>query len=321
MLFQGAKALNLKGRHFLWLGDFTREELELFLKKAAEFKTKYYSGERIIPLLKGKTLAMIFQKPSTRTRVSFDVAMKQLGGFTISLNWYEMQLGRGETIADTARTLSRYVDGIVARVYEHKDLEEMARYSKVPVINGLSNSFHPVQALSDMFTILEKKGRLKGLKLVFVGDGGNNVAQSLLLASTKFGVHITIASPKKYRPDPKVLKVAYEEAEKSGSEIVFEEDPEKAVEKADIVYTDVWVSMGQEKEAEERIRELSKYQVNVKLIKKAKPDVIFMHCLPAHRGQEVTDEVIDGPWSVVWDQAENRLHVQKAILALLLRDT
>ena len=310
--------MSIRGKHFLWLGDFTSEELELILKKAKELKLRYYAGEKIIPILKGKTLVMIFQKPSTRTRISFEVAMKQLGGFTISLNWYEMQLGRGETVADTARTLSRYADGIVARVYNHKDLEEMAKHSNVPVINGLSDSFHPVQAISDMFTILEKKGRLQELKLVFLGDGGNNVAQSLLIASTKLGLNITIASPVKYRPRQEVIKIAEEAAQESGAEIVFEEDPEKAVENADIIYTDVWVSMGQEKEAKGRVKDLSKYQVNVSLVKKAKKDVIFMHCLPAHRGQEVTDEVIDGPWSIVWDQAENRLHVQKAILSLLL---
>ncbi|RLG76581.1 MAG: ornithine carbamoyltransferase [Thermoprotei archaeon] len=310
--------LSIRGKHFLWLGEFTSEELELILKKAKELKLRYYAGEKIIPILKGKTLVMIFQKPSTRTRISFEVAMKQLGGFTISLNWYEMQLRRGETVADTARTLSRYADGIVARVYNHKDLEEMAKHSNVPVINGLSDLFHPVQAISDMFTILEKKGRLQGLKLVFLGDGGNNVAQSLLIASTKLGLNITIASPVKYRPRQEVIKIAEEAAQESGAEIVFEEDPEKAVENADIIYTDVWVSMGQEKEAKGRVKDLSKYQVNVSLVKKAKKDVIFMHCLPAHRGQEVTDEVIDGPWSIVWDQAENRLHVQKAILSLLL---
>ena len=189
--------MNLKGRDFLWLGDYTKEELEFILKVTAQLKERYYAGERIIPVLKGKTLALIFQKPSTRTRVSFEVAMKQLGGFTITLNWNELQLGRGETIADTARVMSRYVDGIMARVYSHNDLVELAKYSIVPVINGLSDSFHPVQALSDMFTILEKKGKLKGVKLVFLGDGGNNVAQSLLIASAKLGVNITISSPPK----------------------------------------------------------------------------------------------------------------------------
>jgi len=310
--------MNLKGRDFLWLGDYSKEELEFILKVTAQLKERYYAGERIIPVLKGKTLALIFQKPSTRTRVSFEVAMKQLGGFTITLNWNELQLGRGETIADTARVMSRYVDGIMARVYSHDDLVELAKYSTVPVINGLSDSFHPVQALSDMFTILEKKGKLKGVKLVFLGDGGNNVAQSLLIASAKLGVNITISSPPKYRPSKEVLEVAEEAAKHSGSQIDFIEDPYEAVKEADVIYTDVWVSMGQEKEKETRIKELSKYQVNIELMKHAKKDAIFMHCLPAHRGQEVTDDVIDGPWSVVWDQAENRMHTQKALLALLL---
>jgi len=310
--------MNLKGRDFLWLGDYSKEELEFILKVTAQLKERYYAGERIIPVLKGKTLALIFQKPSTRTRVSFEVAMKQLGGFTITLNWNELQLGRGETIADTARVMSRYVDGIMARVYSHDDLVELAKYSTVPVINGLSDSFHPVQALSDMFTILEKKGKLRGIKLVFLGDGGNNVAQSLLIASAKLGVNITISSPSKYRPSKEVLEVAEEAAKHSGSQIDFIEDPHEAVKEADVIYTDVWVSMGQEKEKETRIKELSKYQVNIELMKHARKDAIFMHCLPAHRGQEVTDDVIDGPWSVVWDQAENRMHTQKALLALLL---
>ncbi len=310
--------MNLRGRDFLWLGDFSKEELEFIFKVTAQFKERYYSGERIIPVLKGKILALIFQKPSTRTRVSFEAAMKQLGGFTITLNWNELQLGRGETIADTARVLSRYVDGIMARVYSHNDLVELAKYSSVPVINGLSDSFHPVQALSDMYTILEKKGKLKGIKLVFLGDGGNNVAQSLLIASAKLGVNITISSPQKYRPSKSVLEVAEEEAKHSGAQIDFVEDPYEAVKGADVIYTDVWVSMGQEREREERIRELSKYQVNRELMRHAKSDAIFMHCLPAHRGLEVTDDVIDGPQSIVWDQAENRMHAQKALLALLL---
>lgn len=310
--------MNLRGRDFLWLGDYTSKELEFIIKTTMNFKIRYYAGERIIPILQGKTLALIFQKPSTRTRISFETAMKQLGGFTITLNWNELQLGRGETIADTARVLSRYVDGIMARVYAHDDLVELADHSEVPVINGLSDSFHPVQAISDMFTIYEKKGKLKGIKLVFLGDGGNNVAQSLLIASAKLGVNITIASPKKYRPSLKVLNKAYEAASESGALIEFEEDPFDAVKNADVIYTDVWVSMGQEKEYGERIKELSIYKVNSELMSKAKRDAIFMHCLPAHRGQEVTDDVIDGPRSVVWDQAENRMHTQKALLALLL---
>lgn len=311
-------ARSLKGRHLLWLADYTSEEIRYILSTTAVMKERFYSGERVIPVLAGKTIAMIFQKPSTRTRVSFDVAARQLGGHAITLNWNELQLGRGETIADTARVLSRYVDGIVARVFKHSDLEELARFSSVPVINGLSDLVHPVQALSDMFTIQEKKGRLEGLKLAFVGDGSDNVLHSLLLACSKLGVNITVATPKGYEPDKRVLSVAEEEAAKTGALVEVVRDPFEAVKGADVVYTDVWVSMGQESERERRLRDLRDYQVNVELMKHAKRDAIFMHCLPAHRGEEVVDEVIDGRWSVVWDQAENRLHTQKAILALLI---
>ncbi len=309
---------NLKGRDLLWLVDYKPEELWGILETAKMFKERFYAGERIIPVLQGKVLAMIFQKPSTRTRISFEVAMLQLGGHALYLGWRDLQLGRGETIADTARVLSRYVDGIMARVFAQETIVELAEYADVPVINGLSDLVHPVQAISDMFTIWEKKGRLEGLKLAFVGDGSDNVLHSLLLASTKLGVNIVVASPKELRPDKEILRHAEEAAEFSGSTIEIVEDPYEAVRGADIVYTDVWVSMGQEEERERKIKLLEPYRVTVDLMKHAARDAIFMHCLPAHRGEEVVNEVIDGPWSVVWDQAENRLHVQKAILALLL---
>lgn len=311
-------AYRLKGRDFLTLATYTREELMFILETAKMFKERYYAGERIIPVLRGRILAMIFEKPSTRTRVSFEAAMYQLGGYAMYLSWRELQLARGETIADTARVLSRYVDGIMARVYEHEKLEELAKYSDKPVINGLSNLLHPVQALSDIFTIMEKKGDPRKLKIVFVGDGGDNVAHSLLLGLAVIGANLTISCPKGYEPHPRVMKWFNEISSKTGAGLDIERDPYKAVEGADVVYTDVWVSMGQEAEREKRIRDLEPYRVTVDLMRRAKPDAIFMHCLPAHRGEEVVNEVIDGPWSIVWDQAENRLHVQKALLALLI---
>ncbi|RLG83943.1 MAG: ornithine carbamoyltransferase [Thermoprotei archaeon] len=309
---------SLKGKDLISVADLSREEIWAIFETTKNLKARYYSGELIIPLLKGKVLAMIFQKPSTRTRVSFEVAMHQLGGYAMYLSWHELQLGRGETIADTARVLSRYVHGIMARVYKHSNLIELAKYADVPVINGLSDLEHPVQAISDMFTILEKKGKLEGLTLAFVGDGADNVLHSLLLASAKLGVNIRIGTPKGYDPNSEIMRIAEEEASRSGALIEVVREPEEAVKGADVVYTDVWVSMGQEAERERRIKDLRPYQVTPELMRLAKKDAIFMHCLPAKRGEEVVDEVIDGPWSVVWDQAENRLHVQKAILALLM---
>lgn len=310
---------SLKGRHFLTLADFTREELEFMLDTARMLKERYLAGERIIPILRGRHLALLFEKPSTRTRISFETAMLELGGDALYLNWRDLQLGRGETIEDTARVLSRYVDGIMARVYEHEKLVKLAQYSRVPVINGLSDLLHPAQALTDIYTIMEKKGRdLSKLKIVFVGDGRDNVLHSLMLGIGILGGKIIIASPEGYDPDPKVVKMFEETAALNGGEYEIIRDPVEAVKGADVVYTDVWVSMGQESIKEKKIHDLSPYQVNKELMSYAKPDAIFMHCLPAHRGQEVTDEVIDGKWSVVWDQAENRKHVQKAILALLI---
>ncbi len=309
---------SLRGRDLISINDLSDEELRFILHTALNLKERYYSGERIIPVLRGKTLLMIFQKPSTRTRISFEVAMKQLGGFVISLTWKEMQLGRGETIADTARVISRYVDGVVARVYRHEDLIELARYADVPVINALSDKEHPCQAIGDMLTIWEKKGRYSGLTIAFVGDGSDNVLHSLLLAAVKLGNNFRIATAKGYEPAKDVWEAALEEAKRKSVSVEIVRDPEEAVKGVDVVYTDVWVSMGQEAEAEKRIRDLGKYKVTKELMELAKEDAIFMHCLPAHRGYEVTDDVIDGRWSVVWNQAENRLHAQKAILSLLL---
>ena len=310
---------SLKGRHLLTVADYTKEEILFILETAKVLKERYLAGERIIPLLPGRHLAMIFEKPSTRTRVSFETAMRELGGDALYLGWRDLQLGRGETIEDTARVLSRYVDGIMARVYEQEKLERLAKYSRVPVINGLSDLLHPCQALTDVYTIFEKKGSdLRKLKIVFVGDGGDNVLHSLMLTIGILGGKIIISSPKGYDPDPRIVKLFEEKAAPNGGEFEIIRDPIEAVKGADVVYTDVWVSMGQEKEREKRIKDLEPYRVTVELMKYAKPDAVFMHCLPAHRGEEVVDEVIDGKWSVVWDQAENRKHVQKAILALLI---
>jgi ornithine carbamoyltransferase len=294
----------------------TKEEIEQILKTAELLKFQLLRGEDH-PLLKGKTLAMIFEKPSTRTRVSFEVGMWQLGGYALYLSAGDLQLGRGETIADTAQVLSRYVDGIMARVFAHQTILDLIKYSRVPVINGLSDFTHPCQGLADFFTIYEKKGRLSGLKLAYVGDG-NNVAHSLLYGCSKLGISMAVACPKGYEPDPEVVSKSREEAKKSGCEVRVTKDPKEAVKGADIVYTDVWASMGKEKEHEKRVRIFKPYQVNGKLVKEAEEDYIFMHCLPAHRGQEVTDEVADSENSVIFDQAENRLHTQKALLALIL---
>ncbi len=306
---------DLKGRSMICLTEYTRDELESLISLGLELKRRFYAGERLIPVLEGRTIAMIFEKPSTRTRVSFEVAARQLGAHAMYMNWRDLQLGRGETIADTARVLSRYVDAIVARVREHGKLEELARHSRVPVINALSDLSHPCQALGDYMTLLEIKGRLKGLTLAFVGDGSDNVLHSLLVAGAKLGVNIRIATPRQLQPDPRLLEHARRAAEETGAEIHITEDPVEAVRGADAVYTDVWVSMGQEARAEEKRRLLEKYRVNARLLEAAGPRAVFMHCLPAHRGEEVTDDVIDGPRSIVWDQAENRLHIQKAILA------
>lgn len=263
------------------------------------------------------TLAMIFQKPSTRTRVSFEAGMYQLGGYALFLSAQDLQLRRGETIKDTAKTLSRYVDGIMIRTYDHQDVEDLAKYGTIPVINGLSDLLHPCQVLSDLYTLKEKKGRLKKLKVAYVGDG-NNVANSWCYGAAKMGIELFLACPSRHQPNEEVVRRASGEAMISGAKINILEDPSEAVKDADVIYTDVWASMGKEEEAAERRSIFYPYQVNEELIAKAKKDCIVMHCLPAHRGEEITDGVMDGPHSVVFDQAENRLHVQKAILVLLL---
>jgi ornithine carbamoyltransferase len=308
--------VRLKGRSLDSLFHLTREEIEQILRTSELLKSKLLRGEKH-PLLKGKTLAMIFEKPSTRTRVSFEVGMWQLGGYALYLSATDLQLGRGETIADTTQTLSRYVNGIMARVFAHQTILDLIKYSSVPVINGLSDFSHPCQGLADLFTIYEKKGRLSGLKLAYVGDG-NNVAHSLLYGCSKVGMNITLACPKGYEPNPVVVSKAKEEGKRSGSQVIVTKDPKEAVREADIIYTDVWASMGQEKEHGKRIKIFKPYQIHTKLIKEAKEDYLFMHCLPAHRGEEVTDEVADSKNSIIFDQAENRLHTQKALLVLMI---
>ncbi|MED1738216.1 ornithine carbamoyltransferase [Bacillus swezeyi] len=303
---------NLSGKDFLSLKDFTKEEILYLLQEAAAMKQN-----KIQNVFKGKTLAMIFEKSSTRTRVSFEAGVAQLGGSALFLSSKDMQLGRGETIADTAKVLSGYVDAIMIRTFEHEKVEELALHAEVPVINGLTDLFHPCQALADLLTIQETKGTLDGLKAVYVGDG-NNVAHSLLIACAKVGCSITIASPKGYEPDQEVVQLAKTFAEESGAEVNITHDPESAVKNADVIYSDVFTSMGQEAEANERLNVFKPYQVNSSLVSHAKPDYIFLHCLPAHREEEVTAEIIDGPNSAVFQQAENRLHVQKALLKALL---
>jgi len=303
-------------KHLLSMQDLAPKEIEAILNKAAELKEKVRKGEPH-ELLRGKTLGMIFAKPSTRTRVSFETAMTQLGGHAIYLGMSDLQLGRGETIADTARTLSRYVDAIMARLFKHDDIIELASHSSVPVLNGLTDLHHPCQTLGDLLTIREHKGKLKGLKVAWVGDG-NNVCNSLMLGCTLVGMNFSAACPKGYEPPAEILEQAQANAKESGTKLELSNDPKQAVVNADVIYTDVLISMGMEREREQRLKAFRGYQVDSKLLGRGKSDVIFMHCLPAHRGEEVTAEVIDGPRSVVWDQAENRLHVQKALLVSLL---
>ncbi len=309
-------ANDLKARDFLSIHDFTPEAIEQILDTAAMLKLRQKAGLTDQPL-RGKTLGMIFQKSSTRTRISFEVAMWQLGGYALYLSANDLQLKRGETIADTARVLSRYLDGIMIRTYSHEEVVELARHAEIPVINGLTDLLHPCQAMADLMTIAEKRGRLAGLRLAYVGDG-NNMAHSLMFGGAKTGMHVVVATPRSYPPDPGIVEAARSDARATGATIEVVEDPGAAVKGADVVYTDVWASMGQESQAEEKRKALQSYQVNSKLMALTKAEAIFLHCLPAHRGEEVTDEVMDGPHSAVWDQAENRLHVQKAILALVL---
>ncbi|KPJ73527.1 ornithine carbamoyltransferase [Parcubacteria bacterium DG_74_1] len=316
-------------KHLLTDQDLSQEEIwkifELTKHLKKRFQDKDFDSlegkQKIIEQeepLRSKSLAMIFQKPSTRTRVSFELAMTQLGGRALYLSSSDLQLSRGESIGDTARTLSRYVDGIMARVSNHQDITELAKSSSVPVINGLSDSFHPCQALTDLFTIWEKRRSLKGLTISFVGDGNNNVTNSLLLTSARLGVNLKIGCPEKYKIQGTILDLAKDDILKNKTKVEIFSDPREAVKEADVIYTDVWVSMGRTDE-KERVKELAPFQANQKLLSFAKKDATVMHCLPAHRGQEITDEVIDGPNSIVFDQAENRLHVQKAILTFLLK--
>nr|WP_200967388.1 ornithine carbamoyltransferase [Insulibacter thermoxylanivorax] len=309
-------ALGLKGRDFIALIDYTPEELRYLIQQAIELKRMQKAGEVYQPL-RGKTLGMIFEKNSTRTRVSFEVGMYQLGGQALFLSGQDLQLGRGETIMDTAQTLSRYLNGIMIRTYAHKTVIELARGATIPVINGLTDLMHPCQALADYQTIYEKKGKLEGLKLAYIGDG-NNMSHSLMMGGSKLGVHVAVATPEGYEPDEEIVKMSQEQAEQTGGRITLHRDPKEAAADADIIYTDVWASMGFEQEQEEREKAFRDYQVNDDLVRYAKQDYLFMHCLPAHRGEEVAESVIDGPNSIIFDQAENRLHAQKAIMAAIM---
>jgi ornithine carbamoyltransferase len=303
----------LKAKDLISLNLMSSDEINLIIEESDKMK----NGPRNTDFLKGKTLAMIFEKSSTRTRVSFETGIYQLGGMGMYFSSKDLQMGRGETIHDTAKVLSRYVDGIMARTFAYKTVTDLAKYASVPVINGLTDYDHPCQILADLFTIYEKRGVLKGLTLAYIGDG-NNVLHSLIQGCVKVGMNINFASPSGYTPLPEVVTEAQEVAKQTGSKILATKDPIEAITKADIIYTDVWISMGQEEEKQKRLKDLKAYQINSELMSKASKDVLVMHCLPAHRGEEITDEVIDGPNSVVFDEAENRLHTQKAIMKLLM---
>ncbi len=304
-------------KDFISLADLTSGELEGLIRLAVDLKAEWKAGGNR-PLLNGQVLAMIFQKPSLRTRVSFEMAMHHLGGDAMYLSPEEIGLGKRESVADVARVLSRYVDAIMARVFSHAHIVELARYSRVPIINGLSDYNHPCQGLADLLTIYETFGKFRGVKLAYMGDA-SNVLTSLLFGGSKLGMDITAADPPGYQPAPDVLEKARQFAAASGGSVKVTADPHEAVQGADVIYTDVWTSMGQEAEREERARVFPPYQVNAQLVGEARPDAVVMHCLPAHRGQEITDEVADGPHSIVFDQAENRMHAQKAILVDLLK--
>jgi ornithine carbamoyltransferase len=301
--------------HFLDIFNHSPEELQDILDLAVQLKKEYFSHGNA-PLFKGKVLGMIFQKPSLRTRVSFDMAMRHMGGDALYLSPSEIGLGKRESIADVSRVLSGYVQAIMARVFEHEHILELARWSTVPVLNGLSDLSHPCQAMADALTIQEKFGKIKGLNIAFVGDG-NNVAVSLMHISTKLGWNFTIANPEGYELNPQAVEMAKEIAGSTGSQLRFLRDPHEAVKKAQVIYTDTWTSMGQEEEAAKREQVFPPYQVNAKLVSEADKNVIVMHCLPAHRNHELTDEVADGSHSVIFPQAHNRLHAQKAVLARL----
>jgi ornithine carbamoyltransferase len=305
--------------HFLSLADLTPDQLRALLAKAVDLKNEWRDGGNV-PLLAGKTLGMVFQKPSLRTRVSFEMGMIHLGGQALYLSPMEIKLGERESVPDAARVLSRYVSGIMARVFGHEDVLMLAEHSSVPVINGLSDYNHPCQGLADFLTIIEHFGwELSGRRLAFLGDG-NNVAASLLFGATLLGMDFAIAGPPGYELSPDVWAIGERFASASGSQVLATPDPHEASAGASVIYTDAWASMGQEAEAQERARVFAPYQVNEATLSEAREDVIAMHCLPAHRGQEITDEVCDGSHSALWDQAENRMHAQKAVLVELLAD-
>jgi len=309
-------AVSMKGKSLISINDLTLEEMYEIFDVSKTLKELHHTGQPH-KWLAGKTLGMIFAKPSTRTRVSFEAGIYHLGGIGMYFGPNDLQLKRGETISDTAKVLSRYLDGIMIRTFDHQDVVDLARFGSIPVINGLTDLLHPCQVLTDLFTVLEKRRGLKGLKLTYIGDG-NNMAHSLLNGCSKVGMHISIASPSGYKPDKNIVNDAKANAKYMGSKVEILDDPAAAVKNADIIYTDVWASMGQEAEAKERQKKFAGFQVNNKLARNAKDDYLFMHCLPAHRGEEVAAEVIDSEHSIVFDEAENRLHVQKAVMALVM---
>jgi ornithine carbamoyltransferase len=308
-----AVADSLKGRSFTRVADWSRDELLGVLDLADDLKRLQQAREEH-HLLPGRTLGMIFQKPSTRTRVSFEVGIYQLGGTGLYLSAGDLQLGRGETIKDTAVVLSRYLDAIMIRTFAQSDVEELAANASIPVINGLTDSAHPCQALADVMTIRERFGRLEGLKVVYLGDG-NNVCASLMVACAKLGMEFVAATPPAYQPDEEVVRIARD----AGGTVELSDDPRAAVEDADVLYTDVWTSMGQEAERERRLQDLAGFGIDADLVQQAGDSAIVLHCLPAHYGEEITEDVLYGPQSAVWDQAENRLHAQKALMALVIR--
>lgn len=307
---------HLKGRDFLRIGTWSRTELEAVLDLADELK-QLQSRREPHELLPGRALGMIFQKPSTRTRVSFEVGIAQLGGFALYLAAQDLQLGRGETIRDTATVVSRYLDAIMIRTFEQADVDELAKYADVPVVNGLTDAAHPCQALADLMTIRERLGDLEGVRLAYLGDG-NNVCASLMVGASIFGMRFIAATPPGYEPAEAVVTVAREAARESGGSLELVGDPREAARAAQVLYTDVWTSMGQEEERERRLRDLAGFAIDGNLVGLAERDAIVLHCLPAHYGEEISEEVLYGPRSAVWDQAENRLHAQKALMALII---
>jgi ornithine carbamoyltransferase len=308
-----AVAEELKGRSFTKVADWDRAELERLLDLADALK-----AEPLQPLLPGRTLGMIFHKPSTRTRVSFEVGIFQLGGIGLHLSANDLQLGRGETVRDTANVLSRYLDGLMIRTFDQRDVEELAEHASIPVINGLTDAAHPCQVLADLMTIRERRGTLEGTRLVYLGDG-NNMCASLMVGAATFGMTFVAATPDGYRPGARAVEIAEERAEESGGSVAVTADPHAAAEGADVLYTDVWTSMGQEAENERRVHDLRGYGIDEDVVRAAAGDVVVLHCLPAHYGEEITEDVVYGPRSAVFDQAENRLHAQKALMALVIR--